>query len=39
MNGQHFAAGLTGGLAFAVGARDIPGQCCPRTPGLRTTAG
>ena len=32
-------AGLTGGLVFAVGARDIPGQCCLRTLGLRTTVG
>jgi hypothetical protein len=33
------AAGLRGGLVFAVGARDIPGQCCLRTLGLTTTAG
>jgi len=33
------AAGLTGGLVFAVGARDIPGQCCLRTLALKTAAG
>ena len=33
------AASLTGGLVFAVGARDVPGQCCLRTLGLRTSAG
>ena len=33
------AASLSGGLVFAVGARDIPGQCCLRTLGLRTPAG
>jgi hypothetical protein len=33
------AAGLSGGLGFAVGARDIPGRCCLRTLGLTTTAG
>lgn len=27
------AASLSGGLVFAVGARDAPGQCCLRTPG------
>jgi hypothetical protein len=27
------------GLVFAVGARDIPGQCCLRTLGLKTTSG
>ncbi len=33
------AASLTGGLVFAVGARDVPGQCCLRTLGLMTSAG
>ena len=33
------AASLSGGLVFAVGARDVPGQCCLRTLGLRTSAG
>ncbi|HET7246495.1 MAG TPA: hypothetical protein VFJ07_16815 [Streptosporangiaceae bacterium] len=33
------AASLSGGLVFAVGARDIPGQCCLRTLGLKTSAG
>ena len=33
------AASLGGGLVFAVGARDIPGQCCLRTLGLKTSAG
>ena len=33
------AASLTGGLVFAVGARDVPGQCCLRTLGLRTASG
>jgi hypothetical protein len=28
-----------GGLVFAVGARDIPGQCCLRTLGIKTTSG
>jgi hypothetical protein len=35
-------AGVTSpgpGLVFAVGARDIPGQCCLRTLGLKTTSG
>ena len=32
-------ASLSGGLVFAVGARDVPGQCCLRTLGLRTAAG
>ncbi len=27
------------GLVFAVGTRDIPGQCCARTLALKTTAG
>jgi hypothetical protein len=27
------------GLVFAVGARDIPGQCCLRTLALKTTSG
>jgi hypothetical protein len=27
------------GFLLAVGARDIPGQCCLRTLGLRTTRG
>jgi hypothetical protein len=27
------------GLVFAVGARDVPGQCCLRTLALRTTRG
>jgi hypothetical protein len=33
------AASLSSGLVFAVGARDIPGQCCLRTLGLKTSAG
>jgi hypothetical protein len=33
------AASLAGGLVFAVGARDVPGQCCLRTLALRTAAG
>ncbi|HEY2304481.1 MAG TPA: hypothetical protein VGI05_01230 [Streptosporangiaceae bacterium] len=33
------AASLSGGRVFAVGARDVPGQCCLRTLGLRTSAG
>jgi len=33
------AASLGGGLVFAVGARDVIGQCCLRTLGLRTTGG
>jgi hypothetical protein len=33
------ASSLPGGVVFAVGARDIPGQCCLRTLALRTTAG
>ncbi len=28
-----------GGLVFAAGARDIPGQCCLRTLALKTTSG
>jgi hypothetical protein len=28
-----------GGLVFAAGARDIPGQCCLRTLGIKTTSG
>jgi len=28
-----------GGLVLAAGARDIPGQCCLRTLGLKTTSG
>jgi hypothetical protein len=33
------AASPGGGLVFAVGARDVTGQCCLRTLGLRTAAG
>jgi hypothetical protein len=33
------AASLSGGLVFAVGARDVPGECCLRTLGLGTSAG
>ena len=33
------AAGLSGGLVFAVGARDVPGQCCLRTLGVIPPAG
>ena len=33
------AASLSRGLVFAVGARDVPGQCCLRTLGLKTSAG
>jgi hypothetical protein len=33
------AAGPGGGLVLAAGARDIPGQCCLRTLGLKTTSG
>jgi hypothetical protein len=33
------AASLTGGLVFAVGARDVPGQCCLRTLGLMAASG
>jgi hypothetical protein len=29
----------TRGAVFAVGARDIPGQCCLRTLALKTTSG
>lgn len=33
------AASPGGGLVFAVGARDVPGQCCLRTLALETAAG
>lgn len=32
-------AGLSGGLLFAVGARDITGECCLRSLALTSTSG
>jgi hypothetical protein len=42
MNFQRSGAGAAtsrGGVAFAVGARDIAGPCCLRTLALKTTSG
>ena len=33
------SASPAAGTVFAVGAREIPGQCCLRTLALKTTSG